>query len=347
MIKYILAIFALSLISILTPIPMAQAQSTFRFRVFLPAEVDCKAELSRIAIRFQQQTKLQVVGQSCVAVPNPAPTRSDFNVNAGILIYEANAAVTGYPVIVGGCFFYPDQSFAHPSDIEGAYPTYASCKADIANQKNLFEQNLGTEPVAAYCKPDTGTGESYVMVLDSFLQPMARLYVFKAFQGQASDQDVTRVQNLISEDGGDIVRVYQNQIYFYGKVSSSHQEYPNGMQLKSIYAAISWDSSQCQMQLTEIEKILTALGKKSAIAACTEGDVGSAVEIVDKGVGSANFDPMGAGVGYGSYQECIADRARVVRNAQRKTTNIVGGICGVMGTTDSTRQYDVILVTRW
>jgi len=336
--------FLASLVLSLFLLPVAQAQPTFRFRVFLPTDVDCTTELSKIAARFQQQTQLTVVGQSCTPVSVNA--NSDFKANAASLTYEAAAKVTGSPVVIGTGYFSPEQAVTSTTDLDGAYDSYASCRADVANQVSLFKANMKTEPVAAYCAPDSTIGTSYVLRIESFTSSSVRLYVFRAFQGQASDQDMKSVTDLVSKKGGAVIRVYENSIYFYDAIHSARDTSSRHVNLDSTYAVISTDSAQCQLQLTDIEQILNSMGKNSAIAACTNGEVGNSVEIVDKGVSSFNFDPEGVGIGYSSYEECTTDRARVVQNAQIKSKDVVGGICSLNGI-DEAHQYDLILVTRW
>jgi hypothetical protein len=217
-----------------------------------------------------------------------------------------------------------------PEAYRGAYPSYAACLAELPSQTQLFEKATKLIAVVAACEPAKAIPSTFVLRLESFGQPAARLFVFNAFSEAATPETLSQGRAFLAQSGAQIVKENGGTFFYYA---------PRAIGLKHHILGKFRDAEECAAQRADAEAISRQAGAKTVLSSCIASIYGSLVNLetlsdlkawVSSDYGYNSPD-------YFSAAECLQDKERVIAQARaRGGRAILGALClPEVGTPDS------------
>jgi hypothetical protein len=284
----------------------------------------CEVEAANLATRISQVLSVTATGvcHGTVDMPADGGTQKLYSL---LVTYSSDKLLPlGYTALLGGSDNDTDPT---PSNLIGAYPTWAACLADMPAQKANFETNTGLVAVAVTCEPGNFADEqvSYVLQIDGFGKPAQTLYTHTVkFEGTPDAALLQQLNDIIVGLGAKIVQTNATAIFYYA---------PNSIQLEQESLALFDDEASCTAQTSEAQLIFKSLGADDVVIRCLPSSTGDNkpviywLEVVHVGGAIANGDFGYNSVKYYSFAECMADRDFVVKKNVDAGMPVVGGIC--------------------
>lgn len=311
---------------------------SFRYREFVPTSVDCPAEVAALSARFTQQTGAVVTSTNCAPVTIQAPDDQDtFAANAATLIYSSAHEFVPNTVEFGRGLAYGSVGLA--GNIGGSYDHQASCQADLARQSDLFTQQTGATPIAAFCEPPETGGIRFNLRIDSFQRLAKRLFFFDSLHDAGTDADRKSIQDLVAQQGVAVALANEDRVFFYDVTGSNKGEAtPARMKLRSASAGMFNTGDECLVQKSALDSILQRAGLSGSLIACT-GEAGvSSLELVSPVADRLFFNGYGRSA-YASLAECNADADRLSKEAAGQSKSFIGGFCSYQDPLNASTAY--------
>ena len=309
-------LFRHALMALTLVLPAFGQAREFRFWTRLPqTSLSCEAQASALAERFEQATRTTPNSVRCLGSARISAEGQVYALESIELTYAAREELEAYVAVLGS-----GQS-DEPSDNMGAYNTFADCLADLAKQSAAFQQHTRLTAVSATCeKAGMAYRSPYVLKVSGFGIPAKRLYAAElVFYTEMDEQLRQRILGLYALNGASLARVNDMRVLYYSK---------NPVRIRRETPAYFPHVSQCQSQEADFRGIIARNGAKNAIVRCLKGPAGRfALEGAHDSARLLSSDFGTRSPRYYSFEECLADRERMLNDSVSRGAAPLGGLC--------------------
>jgi hypothetical protein len=305
--------------------PLSAAQNfPFSYRTLVTAEtgVTCQQSADALSNRFEAATGISVTDATCTPSKTIQDQGKSYQVNAIVLNYLAAQELQPYQVTFSGRIFN-DQALGDA----GIFNRYSDCLQALADQKTLFEKNTHLTAVSGHCDVSTDSVlPGFYFTLESFGQPQMQLFAYAADQGSLSFYQDPLIQTAAASTlvaaGAVIAWSDATRIYYYSEQDIFVMATNLGL----------FDSEDiCAQQIQDAKNIFTNGGLSPNSVFCAKyysSDLPQRqLTLVGAGQGHWNQDFATHSAKYSSLNECLQDKARVIKNHLSSGQRVLGAIC--------------------
>jgi hypothetical protein len=310
--------------------PKPPALKPYSYRLKLPATpASCANHAQAVAVDFAKSaTKAQSVQGICQNRQTLTSASGEtYEIDTILINYLAPTEQVPNRAIFGG----NSHSYFDKSDAEaGIFATHAECVAAIVPQAEIFEAETGLSPFAGYCQASThALYPGFSMTLESHGELKKRkLYTFsldgRPDYGTDGAQITDAALVAIQATGARVAWSNARRVFYYA-------EYPIQISTRSLG---SFDEeAQCALQVDAARSIYVKVGMQSVSAFCLvspppgnieEGKDSHVLFAVSSGH-DMSWDSSAER--YSTFDECMGDLDRHLKNAASNGIDVLGGIC--------------------
>lgn len=293
----------------------AVTESTYDIKQYPKDAGDCHQVARELGVKFQQVTGAEVISSVCSLI-----TTKGHNIRITYRALEGMQVVSTY------------NTFSSLDDA-GGFKTEAECRATLAEETAHFAQATSLTPVVSYCvseeyEHDFPWGQRIEAFGETKVKPYrAGMYLFGQVQGYSLGTfSKTIVENLLAQ-GIDARWVRHRSSIGYGRLSVFYYG-ENRMLLDDVTVAKVSKKEQCASALSELTGILQSYKPLPAISFCAAESVGGYYELMTVFPDHRSLHFESAAEGYPKYEQCQADRARLIAFYQNDLKRpVVAGYC--------------------
>jgi hypothetical protein len=324
MIKRLATLFVFSALVAATAAQADTQAMPFSYRVKVPAgSASCADHASAVAASFAAgtRTKSKSVTGACESRQTLVDQNAQFAIDVIDINYSAENELVPFRTVYGS------DAFQNSGRQEaGVFKTYSECLHQLSVQQAIFAKETGVTPLAGYCTASTQQEfyPGFSLTFESFGDLKARLYTFSEDGIGLPSDDHTQVIRAavfaIQTAGGHIAWSDDSRVFYYndGDVNVANDN-----------LGMFEVASQCTSQVAQAQSIYVAAGLVGVTAFCRMDTPvaghGFAVLMV-VGAGSDELSDMDTDR-YATFDECMGDLNRVLKNAASNGRTVLGGLC--------------------
>ena len=290
---------------------------SFAYRVEVPdSSGGCESQVQKVARALSSISGVQVTSQTCKSGNEIADQGQKYKRNVITVNYSADAEAL--PSVAR---FSGRETEGIPTADSGLFLKYSECLEASKAEEKTFEVETQSKVAASYCLSSFTTfSPGYSLIIEGFGKAVRKLYSFSTDEFGTIHYSVPKsyvnsVQSDIVADGGHIVRVDSDHIFYYS-------EQPVVISMFNFGSFP--ESSSCEAQNSEAKNIYSSQKLKNVVSVCAGNN-----ELLVMGSGSTQVreDYSSQSPRYSSFSDCRDDRDRMVQNALSNSLKVIGGIC--------------------
>lgn len=285
----------------------------------LDTQGTCEDQALALAQAFHQATKLEVTEQHCRGSVSVTEGERTFVYRSLLLKYRANFAVA--PFVAQYSYAYQSRE---PKGQYGFYASLGACADEISQRSLEFTAQTGLATVAVTCEMSQSSsgGLPYVMKVAGFGDAKKRLYQVTLPALLSVERTRPIYKNILALKKIQVVGESEDSILFYAE---------RYLDIQKSYAQFMETAEQCEVQKAGLKDLFLKAGAVAPVVECQKNEFPTGVFYSLWGIGESEkylseIEASAEGI-YLSFDECMADRDRVIESRRVFRGDLMLGIC--------------------